>query len=108
MDDLLPATDVRSQLPRDILFTSSSIPGRGTTVFCVLDLSDPKKKLALKVSLQDLARVSEYDAVMTRLEEKLPRLNVIVPLKCVLLSFIGYGVLTYPQNVQCYEERSGV
>ncbi|KAN0094578.1 hypothetical protein V8E55_002865 [Tylopilus felleus] len=44
---------------------------------------DPKKKLALKVSWQDLARVSEYDAGMTRLEEKLPRLNVIVPLKSV-------------------------
>ena len=99
-----------------VLFTSSSIRGRGTTVFCVLDLSDPKKMLALKMSWQDLARVSDYNAVMTSLEEglqerekeQLPHPNVIVPLKYVILSFIGYGVLTYPQNVQCYEGRSGV
>ena len=100
-----------------ILFTSSSIRGRGTTVFCVLDLSDPKQMLALKMSWQDLARVAECDAVMTRLEEKLqerekeqlPHPNVVVPLKYVFLSFIGYGALTYhPQNVQRCEERSGV
>ena len=85
-------------------------------MFCVLDLSDPKKKLALKMSWQDLARVSDHDAVMTRLEEKLqerekeklPHPNVIVPLKYVFLSFLRYGVLTYPQNVQRCEERSGV
>ena len=73
--------------------------------------------LALKMSWQDLARVSEYDAVMTRLEEtlqerekeQLPHPNVVVPLKYVFLSFIGYGVLTYhPQNVQRCEERSRV
>ena len=94
------------------LFTS--IHGQGMTVLCVLDLSHPKKKLALKMSRQDLAQVSEYDAVMIRLEEKpqkrekenLPHPNVIVPLKYVFLSFIGYGVLTYPQNTQRCKERS--
>ena len=81
----------------------------------MLDLSHPKKKLALKMSWQDLAQVSDYNAVMTRLDETLqerekeqfPHANVVVPLKYVFLSFIGYGILTYPQNVQRCEERSG-
>ncbi|KAG8221297.1 hypothetical protein J3R82DRAFT_1463 [Butyriboletus roseoflavus] len=64
-----------------ILFTSSSIRGRGTTVFCVLDLDDAETRLALKMFWQDLERVTDQDAVMTRLAEHDPHPNVIVPLK---------------------------
>ena len=70
-----------------ILFTSSSIRGRGTTVFCVVDLDSEKEKLALKMSWQDLERVADQDAVMKRLEEhRGGHPNVIVPLKYVVLA----------------------
>lgn len=69
-----------------ILFTSSSIRGRGTTIFCVLDLDDPKKRLALKMSWQDFERVADQDAVTKRLEEHKPHPNVIMP-------NLGYRVL---------------
>ena len=72
-----------------ILFTSSSIRGRGTTVFCVVDLQDKNKLLALKMAWQDLARVVEQDAVMEHLKNQgpQPHPNVIVPLTYVL-SFV--------------------
>ncbi|KAF8120777.1 hypothetical protein EV363DRAFT_1367778 [Boletus edulis] len=63
-----------------ILFTSSSIRGRGTTVFCVVDLSDEKSRLALKMSWQDLERIDDQVAVMKRLVDN-PHRNVIVPTK---------------------------
>ena len=65
-----------------ILFTASSIRGRGTTVFCVVDLQDINMLLALKMAWQDLARVAEQDAVMKHLRSQgpQPHPNVIVPL----------------------------
>ncbi|KAG8215002.1 hypothetical protein J3R82DRAFT_8408 [Butyriboletus roseoflavus] len=71
-----------------ILFTSSSIRGRGTTVFCVLDLDDAATRLALKMSWQDLERVVDQDAVMRRLAEH-PHRNVIMPLKHVVSPELG-------------------
>lgn len=68
-----------------ILFTSSSIRGRGTTVFCVLDLNDAETRLALKMSWQDLERVADQDAVMRRLAEHDSHPNVIVPLEYVVV-----------------------
>ena len=76
-----------------VLFTASSICGRGTTVFCVVDLQDEEKLLAFKLSWQDLARVAEQDAVMERLKN-INHPNVIVPLKYAMLSGLGYGLLT--------------
>ena len=68
-----------------VLFTSSSIRGRGTTVFCVIDLDSEEKKLALKTSWQDLERVVDQDAVMKRLDEhRGGHRNVIVPLEYVV------------------------
>ncbi|KAF8838984.1 hypothetical protein BDN67DRAFT_970717, partial [Paxillus ammoniavirescens] len=74
-----------------ILFTTSSIRGRGTAVFCVVDLEDESKLLALKMSWQDLERVAEQNEVLERLEEsksekiKLqqsdPHANLVVPIK---------------------------
>ncbi|KAN0081232.1 Protein kinase-like domain containing protein [Tylopilus felleus] len=63
-----------------VLFTVSSICRRGTTVFCAVDPQDEEKRLAFKLSWQDLARVAEQDAVMERLKSIRHR-NVIVPLK---------------------------
>jgi hypothetical protein len=68
-----------------ILFTSSSIRGRGTTVFCVLDLNDEKQRPALKMSWQDMERVADQVAVMERLKDN-PHPNVIVPLEYVVSS----------------------
>jgi hypothetical protein len=72
-----------------ILFTASSIRGRGTTVFCVVDLQDKSKLLALKMAWQDLARVAEQDAVMEHLRKQgsQPHPNVVVPLMYVLSLF---------------------
>jgi hypothetical protein len=69
-----------------ILFTASSIRGRGTTVFCVVDLQDKNKLLALKMAWQDLARVAEQDVVMEHLKNQgpQPHPNVIVPFMYVL------------------------
>jgi hypothetical protein len=69
-----------------ILFTASSIRGRGTTVFCVADLQDQSKLLALKMAWQDLARVAEQDAVMEHLRKQgsQPHPNVVVPFMYVL------------------------
>ncbi|KIJ15390.1 hypothetical protein PAXINDRAFT_169232 [Paxillus involutus ATCC 200175] len=74
-----------------ILFTASSIRGRGTAVFCVVDLKDDSKLLALKMSWQDLEREAEQNKVLEKLEEsKLekrrlkesnPHANLVVPLK---------------------------
>ncbi|KAF8141235.1 hypothetical protein EV363DRAFT_1307511 [Boletus edulis] len=64
-----------------ILFTASSIRGRGTTVFCVVDLGDKEKRLALKTAWQDVTRVAEQDAVMQHLTNHRIHPNVIVPLK---------------------------
>ena len=50
-----------------LLFTSSSIRGRGTTVFCVVEIDDENTRLALKMSWQDLERLAEQNAVMERL-----------------------------------------
>ena len=50
-----------------LLFTSSSIRGRGTTVFCVVEVDDENTRLALKMSWQDLERLAEQNAVMERL-----------------------------------------
>ena len=68
-----------------ILFTAGSIRGRGTTVFCVVDLQDKYKLLALNMAWQDLARVAEQDAVMEHLRKQgpQPHPNVIVPLMYV-------------------------
>ena len=71
-----------------ILFTSSSIRGRGTTVFCVLDLNDEKQRLVLKMSWQDLERVADQVAVMERLKDNLHP-NVVVPLEYVVSSDLG-------------------
>ncbi|KAF8434984.1 hypothetical protein L210DRAFT_3551514 [Boletus edulis BED1] len=64
-----------------ILFTASSIRGRGTTVFCVVDLGDKDKRLALKMARQDVTRVAEQDAVMQHLTKQGLHPNVIVPFK---------------------------
>ena len=50
-----------------LLFTPSSIRGRGTTVFCVVEVDDANTRLALKMSWQDLERLAEQNAVMERL-----------------------------------------
>ena len=50
-----------------LLFTSSSIRGRGTTVFCVVEVDDENTRLALKMSWQNLERLAEQNAVMERL-----------------------------------------
>ncbi|KAF8434997.1 hypothetical protein L210DRAFT_3506323 [Boletus edulis BED1] len=64
-----------------ILFTASSIRRRGTTVFCVVDLGDKEKRLALKMAWQDVTRVAEQDAVMQHLTKQGLHPNVIVPFK---------------------------
>ncbi|KAF8434994.1 hypothetical protein L210DRAFT_3551561 [Boletus edulis BED1] len=64
-----------------ILFTASSIRGRGTTVFCVVDLGDKEKRLALKMAWQDVTRMAEQDAVMQHLTNHGLHSNVIVPFK---------------------------
>ncbi|KAF8134290.1 hypothetical protein EV363DRAFT_1323012 [Boletus edulis] len=64
-----------------ILFTASSIRGRGTTVFSVVDLKAKEKRLALKIAWQDVTRVAEQDAVMQHLTKQGSHPNVIVPLK---------------------------
>ncbi|KAF9231150.1 hypothetical protein BU15DRAFT_68575 [Melanogaster broomeanus] len=64
-----------------ILFTAGSIRGRGTVVFCVVDLDDNRKFLALKTSWQDLQREEERDDVLERLNDKGQHPNLIVPLK---------------------------
>ncbi|KAF8420926.1 hypothetical protein L210DRAFT_3573908, partial [Boletus edulis BED1] len=64
-----------------ILFTASSIRGRGTTVFCVVDLGEKDKRLALKMAWQDVTRVAEQDAVMQHLTKQGLHPNVIVPFK---------------------------
>ncbi|KAF9232826.1 hypothetical protein BU15DRAFT_80781 [Melanogaster broomeanus] len=63
-----------------ILFTAGSIRGRGTVVFCVVDLDDHSKRLALKTSWQDLQREEERDDVLERLKEKGSHPNLIVHL----------------------------
>ena len=68
-----------------ILFTSSSIRGRGTTVFCVPDLNDEKQRQALKMSWQDLERVADQIEVTQRLNDN-PHPNVTVPLEYVVSS----------------------
>ena len=50
-----------------LLFTSSSIRRRGTTVFCVVEIGDENTRFALKMSWQDLERLAEQNAVMERL-----------------------------------------
>ena len=72
-----------------ILFTAGSICGRGTTVFCVVDLQDENKRLALKMAWQDLTRMADQDAVMKRLADHGPQghPNLVVPLEYVLHSF---------------------
>ncbi|KAF9241401.1 kinase-like domain-containing protein [Melanogaster broomeanus] len=64
-----------------ILFTAGSIRGRGTVVFCVVDLDDHSKRLALKTSWQDLQREDEQDDVLERLKEKGSHPNLIIPFK---------------------------
>jgi hypothetical protein len=70
-----------------ILFTASSIRGRGTTVFCVVDLQDKSKLLALNMAWQDLVWVAEQDAVVEHLRNQGPHPNVIVPL--YVLSYVA-------------------
>ena len=76
-----------------VLFTAGSICGRGTTVFCAVDPQDEEKRLAFKLSWQDLARVAEQDAVMERLKN-IRHPNVIVPVKYAILSSSRDGLLT--------------
>ncbi|KAF8833102.1 hypothetical protein BDN67DRAFT_1017953, partial [Paxillus ammoniavirescens] len=64
-----------------ILFTASSIRGRGTVVSCMVDVKDRSRLLALKVSWQDVAREAEQNEVLERLEESDPRANLVVPFK---------------------------
>ncbi|KIJ07780.1 hypothetical protein PAXINDRAFT_102811, partial [Paxillus involutus ATCC 200175] len=74
-----------------ILFTASSIRGRGTTVFYVGDLQDDSKLLALKMTWQNLEREAERHEILERLEEsksekiKLkesnPHATLVVPFK---------------------------
>ena len=61
-------------------------------MFCAVDPQDEEKRLAFKLSWQDLARVAEQDAVMERLKSIRHR-NVIVPLKYAILSSPGNGLL---------------
>ncbi|KAF8434990.1 hypothetical protein L210DRAFT_2541171 [Boletus edulis BED1] len=64
-----------------ILFTASAIRGRGTTVFCVVDLGAKDKRLALKMAWQDVTHVPEQDAVMQHLTKHGLHPNLIVPFK---------------------------
>ena len=84
-----------------ILFTSSSIRGRGTAVFCVLDISDETIRLALKMSWQDLERVPGQVAVMKILKDNLHP-NVIVPLEYIVSSYMhtGDSELTHFQDIR--------
>ncbi|KIJ65504.1 hypothetical protein HYDPIDRAFT_39439 [Hydnomerulius pinastri MD-312] len=63
-----------------IIFTAGSIRGRGTTVFCVVDLTDQSKLLALKTSWQDLEREGQQQAVLTILKANKRCPNIILPL----------------------------
>ncbi|KAN0081264.1 hypothetical protein V8E55_008888 [Tylopilus felleus] len=63
-----------------MLLTSRSIGGRGTMVFYVLDPSNEKKRLTLKMSWQDMECIADQAAVMKRLKDN-PHANVVVPLE---------------------------
>ncbi|KAF8546007.1 hypothetical protein OG21DRAFT_1270888 [Imleria badia] len=63
------------------LLTSSSIRGRGTTIFCVFNLEEKERSLALKMSRKDLERVADQDVASKNLEEHRRSSNVIVLLK---------------------------
>ena len=67
---------------KGILFTSSSIRGRGTTVFCVF-LDDETCLFALKMSWQDLEREEEHNEVLERLRSNKLHPNVVVPVRYV-------------------------
>ena len=67
---------------KGILFTSSSIRGRGTTVFCVF-LDDESGLLALKMYWQDLEREEEHNEVLERLMNNELHPNVVVPVRYV-------------------------
>ena len=67
---------------KGILFTSSSIRGRGTTVFCVF-IDDGSGFLALKMYWQDLEREEEHNEVLERLKNNELHPNVVVPVRYV-------------------------
>ncbi|KIJ05646.1 hypothetical protein PAXINDRAFT_21117 [Paxillus involutus ATCC 200175] len=79
-----------------ILFTTSSIRGRGTAVFCVVDVEDESRLLALKTSWQDVARVAEQNEVLEKLEasrleqntlqQRNPHANLVVPFESFIAS----------------------
>jgi hypothetical protein len=71
-----------------ILFTAGSIRGRGTVVFCVVDLHDARKLWALKTSWLDLQRVDRMTEVLDRLENRARHPNLIIPLKYVSFNII--------------------
>ena len=71
---------------KGILFTSSSIRGRGTTVFCVF-LDDESGLLALKMYWQDLEREEEHNEVLERLRNNELHPNVVVPVRYVGSTF---------------------
>ncbi|KAF8545732.1 hypothetical protein OG21DRAFT_1518538 [Imleria badia] len=48
------------ECPRSLL-TSSSIRGRGTTIFCVFNVEEKERSLALKMSWKDLERVPDQE-----------------------------------------------
>ena len=67
-------------------------------VFYVLDPSNEKKRLTLKMSWQDMECIADQAAVMKRLKDN-PHANVVVPLEYVFLSYVGgYGVLTHTEH----------
>ena len=64
---------------RGILFTASSIKGRGTTVCVVIDPKDQAKFLALKISWQDVTRVGAQQAVLEKIRYHGAFRHVVVP-----------------------------
>ena len=71
---------------KGVLFTSSSIHGRGTTVFCVF-LNDETCLFVLKMSWQDLEREDEHNEVQERLMSNKSHPNVVVPVRYVSFTY---------------------
>ncbi|KIJ21025.1 hypothetical protein PAXINDRAFT_6802, partial [Paxillus involutus ATCC 200175] len=71
-----------------ILFTTSSIRGRGTAVFCVVDVKDESRLLALKMYVEReaeqnevLERLEQRKSEKTKLQQSDPHANLAVPFK---------------------------
>ena len=73
-----------------ILLTSSSIRRRGTMIFCVFDLKETDKSLAMKLSRKGLEEETDhYDAVKKILRKHKSHPNVIGLLKYIVSSDLG-------------------